>query len=330
MRTHCLAKDRMVLNARIIPRTKSHVDGVVRSGRTRLRAHGAAAPALRTGVEIEAIRAAGVVVRAALDAAAEACVPGARTHDLDEAARAVIEEHGAEPLFLYYPEYVRGQGFPCIACVSVNEQIIHGVPGRRQLLDGDLVTIDCGARLDGWCADAAITVSAGLMKPSHSTLVRAAENVLDLAIQRIRPGVRWSSIASEMERRAAAGGFGVVADYVGHGIGRKLHEAPSAPSVLTRALRHRGDFTLRPGMVLAVEPMLVLSETVDTEDYVAGQDAQRVDTIVESDGWTVRTASDAVSCHVEHTIAVTRSGSDVLTASTKTSCGHTENEVLDG
>lgn len=320
----------MVLNTRIIPGTENATDSVARSDHARVRARSVVAPALRTSAEIEAIRAAGSVVRAALDAAAAACVPGARTRDLDEAARVVIEDRDAEPLFLYYPEYVRGQGFPGIACTSVNEQVIHGVPGRRVLHEGDLVSIDCGARLDGWCADAAITVAAGTMKPSHGTLVRATEKVLELAVERIRPGLRWSSIASEMESSAAAAGFGVVADYVGHGIGRKLHEAPSAPSVLTRALRRRGDFTLRPGMVLAVEPMLVLLEESYGKNRMNGEGAERVATVVESDGWTVRTASETVSCHVEHTIVVTRSGSDILTAGTSISCERDESEVLDG
>ena len=152
----------MVLNARSIT---THAEAAtnparmsVRGGRSGLPAPGTAAPALRTEAEIESIRAAGTILRAALDAAAARCVPGARPRDLDEAARETIESHGAEPLFLHYPEYIRGQGFPAIACVSVNDAVIHGIPGRRVLEPGDLVSIDCGVRLDGWCADSAITV----------------------------------------------------------------------------------------------------------------------------------------------------------------------------
>lgn len=285
----------------------------VRGARTGLRAPGAAAPALRTESEIESIRAAGTVLRGALEAAAAQCVAGARTRDLDEAARATIEDAGAEPLFLHYPEYVRGQGFPAIACISVNDAVIHGVPGQQALEDGDLVSIDCGVRLDGWCADAAITVSVGAMKEAHRMLLAATRSVLELAIRRIRPGVRWSAIASEMEERSAEAGFGVVEDYVGHGIGRKLHESPSAPSVMTLSLKHRGDFTLRPGMVLAVEPMLVMLGQDPDAVSSEGRRAPRIDTRKDADGWTVRTVSGAVSCHLEHTIAVTRSGSDVLT-----------------
>jgi methionyl aminopeptidase len=286
---------------------------VVRT-RSGLPATGPAAPALRTASEIDSIRAAGAVVRAALDAAAARCLPGVRTSELDDVAREVIESANAEPLFLHYPEYIRGQGFPATICVSVNDAVIHGIPGRECLAEGDLVTLDCGVRLDGWCADAAITVAVGGMKPSHRVMVDVTREILDLAISRIRPGVRWSSIASEMDATAARAGFGVIADYVGHGIGRKLHEAPSAPSVLTQSLKFRGDFTLRPGMVIAVEPMLVMPE----HDRLVGSSdnttAVRVESRTDADGWTVRTASGAVSCHLEHTIAVNRSGSEILTS----------------
>jgi methionyl aminopeptidase len=290
----------------------------VRGARTGLRAPGAAAPALRTESEIESIRAAGMVLRRALDAAAAQCVSGARTRDLDEAARATIETAGAEPLFLHYPEYIRGQGFPANACISVNDAVIHGVPGQQELHDGDLVSIDCGVRLDGWCADAAITVSVGVIQRSHRALLEATRSVLELAIERIRPGVRWSAIASAMEARTAEAGFGVVEEYVGHGIGRKLHESPSAPSVMTRSLEHRGDFTLRPGMVLAVEPMLVMLDEDPDAVLAGGHRASRIDTRKDVDGWTVRTVSGAVSCHLEQTIAVTRFGSDVLTNGNQT------------
>lgn len=309
----------MVLNTRTITASLDPApaaDGVsVRGARTGLRAPGAAAPALRTEAEIERIRAAGTILHAALRAATDRCVAGARTRDLDEAARIVIEDAGAEALFLHYPEYVRGQGFPAIACVSVNDEVIHGLPGRRELHDGDLVTIDCGVRLDGWCADAAVTVGVGGCSEENRRLVEATRAVLRHAIDHIRPGRRWSEIAAGMEAIAARSGHGVVDDYVGHGIGRKLHESPSAPAVLTRSLAGRGDFTLRPGMVLAVEPMLVRPglDPVRAEDAAAPDRAPRIATRKDNDGWTVRTASGAVSCHLEHTIAVTRSGCEVLT-----------------
>jgi len=323
----------MVMNTRSITEDLHAADAaeaVVRSPRTGLRAHGPAAPALRTPGEIESIRAAGDVVRTALEAAAAACVPGAPTRDLEEAARSAIEDGGAEALFLHYPDYVRGQGFPAVCCVSVNDAIIHGLPGRQRLEDGDLVSIDCGARLDGWCADAAITVSAGEMKPTHRALVRATRENLERAIQLIRPGVRWSAIAMEMEERAARSGFGVVDDYVGHGIGRQLHESPSAPSVMTRSLGSRGDFTLRPGMVLAIEPMLVMPESSESTPTLGETRAHRVETRRDPDNWTVRTRSGAVSCHVEHTIAVTRSGSDVLTTGRGSSEALRQNEEVNG
>lgn len=302
----------------------------LRSAHSRLRAHGGVSPALRTQAEIEKIRSAGNIVHESLERASEACIPGACTRDLEEVVRETIENSGAEPLFLDYPAYVRGQGFPAVACISVNDAVIHGIPGRRRLESGDVVSIDCGVRLDGWCADASRTVSAGTMTPEHLELVHATKSLLDYAINQIRPGVRWSTIAAALDSVASEAGYGVVADYVGHGIGRKLHEAPSAPSVMTRSLGSRGDFTLRPGMVIAVEPMLVL---IDEESREACKDkgrAVRVDTVTARDGWTVRTFSGAVSSHFEHTIAVTRSGSDVLTAGRDRAIQADESEAMHG
>lgn len=306
------------------------VSGLLRSNRSRLRAHGGAAPALRTQSEIEMIRAAGSVVHQALQRASDACAPGVSTRDLEEVVRVTIEERGAEPLFLDYPGYVRGQGFPAVACISVNDAVIHGIPSSDRLDEGDLVSIDCGVRLDGWCADASCTVSAGDMAPGHTQLVRSTKRILDHAIENIRPGVRWSAIAGAMDSLAREAGYGVIADYVGHGIGRQLHEAPSAPAVMTRSLGGRGDFTLRPGMVIAVEPMLVMIGEQGFHSEDRGGNAIRVETVKSRDGWTIRTASGAVACHIEHTIAVTRSGSDVLTSGLVPAVGDDESEVARG
>ena len=325
----------MILNSRPTSRLMHDVDRDSATSsigaRALLKASRGVAPALRTQSEIEKIRAAGEIVHEAIERASEACIPGAFTCDLAEVVRDSIEHAGAEALFLDYPKYVPGQGFPGVACISVNDAVIHGVPGRERLESGDVVSIDCGVRLDGWCADGSRTVAAGIMTPAHLELVQATKQMLESAISQIRPGVRWSTIAASLDSLASDAGYGVVSEYVGHGIGRHLHEAPSAPAVMTRSLGGRGDFTLRPGMVIAVEPMLVLIDEASSESCRGTGKAFRVDTLTASDGWTVRTSSGAVASHFEHTIAVTRSGSDVLTAGQGKVVRHTdEREVVYG
>jgi len=244
------------------------------------------------------MRRSGRIVRRALDAAACACVPGSTTAEVDEAAVAVIEAAGAVGLFRNYPSYLEGEGFPGNVCVSVNDEVVHGIPGDRVLAGGDIVTIDCGVRCDGWCADAAVTVAVGTVRDDVRRLLEATAGVLALAVEMIRPGIRWSAVARAMQARAEAGGFGVVQDYVGHGIGRALHEQPQAPGFLSSDFERWHDFTLAEGMTLAVEPMLTLGSAA---------------TRTLGDGWTVVTADGMPSCHMEHTIAVLAGGSDVLT-----------------
>ncbi|HMN95644.1 MAG TPA: type I methionyl aminopeptidase [Phycisphaerales bacterium] len=270
------------------------LDPPLRHGRNARRG---GAIALRTPREIDAMRAAGAVVRRALTAAVEACVAGATTAEADAAASQVIEAAGAEPLFLHYPLYRAEQGFPCRTCVSVDDEVVHGIPGARRLVNGDLVTIDCGVRLDGWCADAATTVAVGAATASGRRLLDATRAALDGAIAMIRPGLRWSTIAAEIEAVAEASGLSVVREYVGHGIGRSLHEPPEVPNQVD-AGRLAADFTLRRGMTLAIEPI-----------FAAGSP----DTVEADDGWTVRTADGAPACHFEETIAVGADGAIVLT-----------------
>ena len=323
----------MVLNVRQTPQLSQSVetDGAVSLRRKRSgdRARGRSAPVLRTQEEIEKIRAAGMVVDNALAQAEKACAPGVCSHDLDEIVRETIAKAGADALFLDYPSYVPGKGFPGAACVSVNDAVIHGVPGQEKLEFGDIVSIDCGVRLDGWCADGARTVAVGTPSQEHQNLITTTKQLLDFAIEKIRPGVRWSTIAAAMDEFAWEAGYGVVAEYVGHGIGRQLHEAPSAPAVMTRSLDGRGDFTLRPGMVLAVEPMLVAIDD-DVRDESGERRAFRVQTTVAADGWTVRTQSGALASHFEHTIAVTRAGSFVLTGGEESALQRNESEAMRG
>lgn len=266
------------------------------------------AAVLKSPGEIELMHSAGQVVRAALRAAAAACVPGATTASVDAAASGVIAAFRAEPLFLHHRIDDEHVPFPASTCVSVNDELVHGVPGPRRLIPGDLVSIDCGVRLRGWCADAAVTVAVGAheaLAPEHRAMIEDSESIIDDAIGAISPGVTWSSIAERLEHGARSRGYGIVTAYMGHGIGRDLHEAPAAPNAVLPGFREHEDFTLVPGMTLAIEPMLVLG---GDDDPVDGVRTRTLD-----DGWTVAVADGRPSCHVEHTIAVTRSGVRVLT-----------------
>ena len=224
---------------------------------------------------------------------------------------------GAEPLFVgQSPDEAKaGQPFPAVACVSVDEEAIHGIPGDRRLEGGEIVSIDCGARLDGWCADAAITVPVGAVAADRLELLEATLTVLDTAVDLIRPGRRWSEIARILQELALDAGYGVLDDFTGHGIGRDLHEFPAVPTHLTRGLTGRGDFTLRRGMVLAIEPILVLVGSVSGAAVRGDGTACGVPVETAADGWTVRTVDAAVAAHFEHTVAVGRSGATILTAS---------------
>ncbi len=253
---------------------------------------------IRSASEIEQIRRAGAVVRSALEAAAAAAKVGASTADLDQAAGRVLIDSSARSLLLDHPHSEHGQPFPACTCVSVNEEVLHGVPGPRRLAAGDVVSIDCAASLNGWCADAAVTVKIGGISPAAQHLCDAAEMILASAIESMRPGRAWSTVAAAMQDCAAMLGVCLVGGYAGHGIGRHLHEAPSAPCVVDRSFEMWSDFTLRPGMVLAVEPIL---------------SHHQVETSLRPDGWTVSAPKGSLFVHVEHTVAITRRGAEVLT-----------------
>ncbi|WP_116708556.1 type I methionyl aminopeptidase [Actinomycetospora cinnamomea] len=251
---------------------------------------------MKTPGQIEAMRAAGLVVAAALAAVTEAARPGTSTADLDGIAEAVIRDAGAAPSFLGY------QGFPASLCTSVNEQVVHGIPAASQVLgDGDLVSIDCGAILEGWHGDAAVTVLVGTPRPEDEALSAACRAAMYAGIERLVPGGRLGDVShaveSEARRCAAADGreYGIVADYGGHGIGTSMHMDPFVPN-LGRA---GSGLRLRPGMVLAIEPMLTAG-TDETDEL--------------DDGWTVVTADGSRAVHWEHTAAVTDDGPRILTA----------------
>lgn len=264
------------------------------------------------------MRRAGAALGQALQRAAASCVTGATTLEVAEVVREELARAGGIPLF----QGLR-QGdsppFPHVACVSVNEEVVHAPPGQRVLHAGDLVTIDAGLMLDGWCADSAVSfVVAGDGQSEQSRaaagLADAVARALASAAQQMKPGVPWSEMAQSLEYAAASHGFGIVHEYVGHGIGRSLHESPRAP-----AFGHGfngPDFILQAGMTLAVEPIF----TCDPNQPSAPQaprgsalQARRTRVLLQPDGWTVITADGSLAAHAEHVIAVTPAGGLLLT-----------------
>lgn len=252
---------------------------------------------LKSPEQIEAMRAAGRVVRKVLEHCRSICKPGVATGWIDQEAGRLFEAEGVRGLFRNYPTYRPGEGFPGNVCISVNDEVVHGIPGERKIADGDIVSIDCGVRIGEWCGDAATTILVGNVPPRTRELCRVTQHVLTLAIENIRPGRRWSQIARLMQNYAESAGFSVVREYVGHGIGRKLHEDPKVPNFVSQELLDN-DIVLREGVVLAIEPM-------------CNQGSRQV--MEMDDGWTVRTVDRQPSAHYEHTVAVTAAGADVLT-----------------
>ncbi|MEU3016869.1 MULTISPECIES: type I methionyl aminopeptidase [unclassified Nocardiopsis] len=250
---------------------------------------------IKTPEEIALMREAGRVVARALAAGRAAAAPGRTTADLDRAAAEVITEAGAEPLFLGYQPAWAPTPFPGVACVSVNDEIVHGVPGDRVLRDGDLVSLDCGARLRGWSADAAVSFVVGEADPADLALITATEAALARGIAAARPGDRVGDIGHAIATEARAAGYGLTADHGGHGIGRTMHEAPD---IANDGRPGRG-YRLTPGLVVAIEPMLVRG---GSDGYAHGDD-----------GWTVLSDDGTRAAHCEHTVAVTEDGPVVLT-----------------
>ncbi len=252
---------------------------------------------LKSSDEIEMMRAAGRVVRKVLTECGDACKPGVTTKEIDDIGYEVFTSEGGKGLFKNYPTYKEGEGFPSNLCISVNETVVHGIAGDRVIKDGDIVSIDCGVLLDGWCGDSARTVLVGNVKPEVRKLCEVTQHVLELAIENIRPGRMWSQIARLMQGYAERNGLSVVRNFVGHGIGRKMHEEPQVPNYVSRETVKR-DIKLKEGIVLAIEPMCNLGTA---------------ETVTLADGWTVLTADRKHSAHYEHTVAVTADGADVLT-----------------
>ena len=254
---------------------------------------------LRSQREIEKLREAGSVVANVLSKLKEYAKPGFSTAELDEIALDMTRQAGGIALFKGVPCPYMNKPFPGGICASVNEQLVHGIPSRKVVLaEGDILSVDFGVKLNGYCGDSAITVGIGNIAPDRQRLLDTTQRLLDIAIEKMAPGVRWSLIARFMEDTARQAGFSIVRDYVGHGIGTDMHEDPKVPNFVSSELL-KDDIVLKKGMILAVEPMVNMGK--------AG-----VRTL--SDGWTVVTKDRKCSAHFEHTIAVVSDGCEVLTA----------------
>jgi methionyl aminopeptidase len=236
------------------------------------------------------MRESGRIVRQVLNAVREMVAPGVTTMDLERVAEKKIQELGAKPAFKGYYDY------PCVLCTSVNDQIVHGIPSEQRVLkEGDIVSIDCGVVLDGFYGDAAITVPVGKVAPETEKLLEVTRASLERAIEQVKIGNTVGDIGAAVQEVVETNGFSVVRDFVGHGIGTRLHEDPQVPNYGTRGTLTK----LKEGMVLAIEPMVN-----------AGKPGARV----LEDKWTAVTEDGSFSAHFEHCIAVTKDGPLVLTA----------------
>jgi len=247
--------------------------------------------------EVEKMRAAGRVVAEVLERLGEMARPGVATADLDAEAVRIIRARGGRPLFYGQPHPRGGRPYPGNICVSVNEELVHGIPGPRRLAEGDIVSIDVGVEKDGWCADAARTFLVGQVPAVVRRLVEATAEALEIARREARAGVFWSAVAGQMEAYITDQGFSVVREYVGHGIGRRMWEEPRVPNYVGAGTMH-DDFLLVENMTFAVEPMVNLGRRQVRE---------------ADDGWTVVTADGKPCAHFEDTFVVRRAGSEPLT-----------------
>src|SRR5262245_49377651 len=242
---------------------------------------------LKSRREIEMMRRAGQVGCQILATMREHVASGVTTHELNEIAAVELKKAGGIGLSKNYPTYKEGEGFPSETCISVNEEVVHGIPSSRQLREGDVVTLDLALKVGGFCADTATTVAVGKIDAKVQRLLDVTKETLAIAINNIKPGRKWSDIARLMQYHVESNGFSVVREFVGHGIGRQMHEEPKVANFVS-AEQLRGDFKLRPGMTIAVEPMVVMGTR---------------EVKMLEDNWTVVTADGKPAAHFEHTVA---------------------------
>jgi methionyl aminopeptidase len=243
---------------------------------------------LKTAQEIETIRHAGKLLRECLNLVRQATAERVRTRDLDQIAYDFIIKAGAKPAFKGY------RGYPATLCISVNEEVVHGIPNNRRLKSGDIVSVDCGLIWEGFIADSAVTIPVGEIPEKIQKLLKVTEESLYLGIEQARAGNHVQDISRAVQEHCESHGFSVVRDLVGHGVGKHLHEEPQVPNFVSKDKGAR----LEPGMVIAIEPMI---------------NAGVYQVKSKSDGWTIVTADKAPSAHFEHTVAVTANGPLILT-----------------
>jgi methionyl aminopeptidase len=254
---------------------------------------------LKSPREISLMRQAGLAVWQAHQIVGKMVRPGATTWEIDRAVEEHFDNLSAVPLFKNYPNSAkRKKAFPAVTCMSVNEAVVHGIPNNRPLKEGDIVSVDTGCRLNGWCGDAAYTYKVGRVSSDVQKLLDVTEQTLNLAIELLGVKGYWSQIAEQMAQYVRDNGFSSVENFVGHGIGREMHEDPQVPNYASRTLRGSADFRIEPGLVIAVEPMVNMG-------------TKRVKML--SDDWTQVTADGKFSAHFEHTIAITSDGPTLLT-----------------
>ncbi len=246
---------------------------------------------LKAPWELDILRRSNHLVAETLQALARRAVPGVTTLELDRMAEAYLVARGARPAFKGY------RGYPFTLCTSVNEQVVHGFPSDRVLLEGDILSLDMGAIVDEYYGDAAVTLPVGTIPPEAAHLLRVTQECLGRAIAAARSGARLTDVSRAVQAHAEASGYSVVRSFVGHGIGKALHEAPQIPNFVEPG-RGRGP-VLKPGMVLAIEPMV----------NAGGPEVR-----VLEDKWTAVTADGSLSAHFEHTVAITENGTEVLTS----------------
>jgi len=250
---------------------------------------------IKSRAEIATMRESGRITALALEAVMRAVRPGVTTGELDKIAEDVIRTHGAVPAFVGYPSLARSNcPFPATITTSINDELVHGIPGRRQLKEGDILSIDCGCIHQGFVGDAAVTVGIGRVSAEAARLIKVTDEALRKGIELCVVGKRLGDISAAIQEHAESHGYNVVKEYTGHGVGRRMHEDPQIPNWG----RRKHGMALRPGMVFALEPMLMVG---GPEVYVM------------PDAWTVVTKDHKLCAHCEHTLAITDAGPEILT-----------------